>query len=234
MVMCLKIWYNAVVCKCVDNAGDLSMDISDSKKTLMAKLFFLDPDRYEKMIVQSNISLDEIWPYIEREQNRRQSLQDVRLRAKQIFPSRSLSPEPQRNNTSAKTNPSPRTGSRHKICILVDGDNHPFDNMIGFEKVRNRSDVSITIFVADDGLKRKYENRYGSYVEIQMVPAGDQAVDNRIKSIAGNKARSREFKRIAIVSRDKGYGERIQHWKLEYELGDNKIKLCHNVEKALL
>ncbi len=218
-----------------NNAGGRCMDISDSKKTLMAKLFFLDPGRYETMVAQSGILPDEMRPYIEREQNRLQSLQDARLRAKQIYPARSLPPEPQRKKASTtKANPSPKTGSKHKIIILVDGDNNPFANMKGFEKVRKRDDVMINIFVADDGLKQKYVNRYGSCAGIQLVPAGDQAVDNRIKSIAGDKARSHEYSKIVIVSQDKGYQERIRAWKMKNGLGNNKIKLCCNIEKALM
>ncbi len=80
-------------------------------------------------------------------------------------------------------------------------------------------------------LAQKYIIKFG--VSPILVQPGDQAVDNQIKTIAGNKVKSREYDKLVIVSLDQGYREKMKKWKEKYDIDPHDFILCKNIESAL-
>ena len=83
------------------------------------------------------------------------------------------------------------------------------------------------------GKRKAYKEKFTA-VKIKNIEQGDQAVDNLIKSIAGNMIKNHKYDEIVIVSEDKGYLEIIDKWKKEYNLNSKHIRLCKDIKKALL
>ena len=96
-----------------------------------------------------------------------------------------------------------------KEIFLIDGDNHIKEAEKGIKNIPK--DTRVRAFFSQEGAKRKFEKRHQgrANVSTKLVPPGNQAVDNQIKSEAGQ-----EFKRgnpkIRIVSQDKGFDEYIK------------------------
>ncbi len=194
------------------------METSDSQKTLLAKLYYQNSPRYRQKLDELGIPEEVIFDSIQTELKRIRSLKEIKEA------NYSTNTKPSGNKKTNKSRKDDSSDSRKKenrnnefyrILILVDGDNHPKKNMNGYHNVKNRRDTKIEIFAADRNLCEKYSKEFN--VTPIMVPPGDQAVDNRIKALVGDKAQKHEYDKIVIISQDKGYQHKIKEWKQKYK-----------------
>ncbi len=223
------------------------MEITESQKVLLAKLFFRNSDRYHEKLAVLGVQGTEISDYIDRERQKQKELAAINLapfrtyRVKKSNPSTkshiknsSVKPSSDLPKLGAKSTPRKQpevSNTNDKVYILVDGDNYPYQNMRGYEKIKNKPEYEVTIYVANDSMARRYGSKFRAHV--QIVPAGCQAVDNRIKSIVGSIVKERTFKKIIIISHDRDYGDKIEVWKKRYMLSNRDIVVCKTIESAV-
>ena len=225
------------------------MNLTDSQKVLLAKLYYCNPGRYKEKLDELSAPESELLEYINKEYDRRKALRAIAslsitsTQSEKSNPSissgynYSMGGKPYWSSTpiisrdSVAKNINKCFDKKNRVYIIVDGDNNPYQNMKGYEKIKNRSNYVVNVCVSDDGLASKYESKY--HVFIQKVAPGNQAVDNRIKAIVGNKAKDHEFTKIAIISLDQGYRGKIKEWKKKYNWKKEKIVLCKNIEAAI-
>ena len=95
--------------------------------------------------------------------------------------------------------------AKNETIFLLDGDNHFDEGKKGIEKTR--SSEKVVACFSQPGAKRKFDKTYGKQqnVSSRLVPPGEQAVDNLIKTYAGNY--SKNGKRVVMVSQDKDFAE---------------------------
>ncbi len=98
-----------------------------------------------------------------------------------------------------------------RVLILIDGDNQIKDGMIGIEKAKKDPDVDVLFICNNEALAEKEKRKYG--IETRVVPVEPQATDNMIKTIAGQKACSGEYRRIIIISQDND----LKTWNRQYD-----------------
>lgn len=98
--------------------------------------------------------------------------------------------------------------------FLVDGDNHVYEGLAGAKKIREEDSVLvyITQLVLRNRLSKRYKNTNGK-INFKIVPEGEQAVDNQIKSRFGNAVLSGNYTGVYIVSQDKGYQKLVNKYK---------------------
>ena len=97
--------------------------------------------------------------------------------------------------------------------------------------VPRKSYIDMEIYVADINLMTRLKEDYG--IDAIAVEPGSQAVDNRIKGIAGDRTKMHKCKRIVIVSHDKGYEDKIEVWKRKYYYKFGKIERVESIRQAL-
>lgn len=110
---------------------------------------------------------------------------------------------------------------RPKNLYLIDGDNN-FKEATKRLKLADDTD-DVRIFVSQEGLYRKLKGKDMPHVRVTQVDPGPQAVDNYIKSILGNEVKNERYDSIFVISKDKGYEEKIQEYRCKY--GKRKSKL---------
>lgn len=200
--------------------------LSECQKTLLAMLKFNNPERYKEKLENLGANETDLTDYFAKEKERIYLNSKIK---KAVFPKRQFNVLPQIKRRSVRSvNNQTVTKS---IYILVDGDNNPRKNMEGYKEAVKMKGVTIIAFVADKGLQKIYKTEFG--LATKLVPAGSQAVDKRIKSIAGIKAKNHEYDHIVIVSGDQGYREKIKQWKKDYKWHNEKIRLCKNLAGAI-
>lgn len=214
--------------------------LSESKKILLAKLKFRDPERYKKKLNLFGVSENELVDYVQRENTRIKSItkKDNTKSGHEYYmggsPYWSYEPATPRAVSNNSLKKAAKVGK--KIIIMIDGDNHPYEAIEGIEEVSGKADV--TIFATDNNLLKKIELKLGKkgikQVRTVLVKKGAQAVDNRIKTELGKEAKSHDHSKIAIVSHDQGYRKKIKEWKQKWRWSDDKIILCKCIKKCTL
>lgn len=225
------------------------MNLTDSQKVLLAKLYYCNPGRYKEKLDELGAPESELLEYINKEYDRRKALRAIESLSSAGTQSTKRNPSinsgynysmggrpywsstPIISRNTAAENTNKNSDKEKRVYIVVDGDNYPHQNMKGYEKIKDRTDYVVDVYVADDVLASQYEAYY--HVSTHKVASGNQAVDNRIKAIVGNKAKDHDFKKIAIISRDQGYREKIKEWKKKYNWKKENIVLCKNIEAAI-
>ena len=223
------------------------MELSETQKTLLAILKNRDPERYRSKLEQYGVQESEIIEYIYKEQERIKSLSKIdppiskKTEGYEYYmggkPYWSWEPRPEKKistnqsiSTSAiKKKDKPKPSKGRSVLIIIDGDNHVYEALDGIDTVRNKADIQV--FLTNDNLNEKLKSDYG--INAQVVESGPQAVDNRIKAIAGDQAKKHTYNRIVIVSHDKGYREKISEWKKKYRYKNDQIILCKLIKDAL-
>ena len=223
---------------------NLYMKLSESQKILLAKLRLRNPKRYREKMDALGTHESEIIEYYVRELERDSSLKKIdKLTNKKPVtkggyvyymggspywsPTPRPTPKKEYNEPSYSYSRCTWDDNESKsIFVMVDGDNNPFHNMDGYEKIKNMTNVDVVVYVANESLAEEYKRKYR--VKTVFVSPGDQAVDNQIKTIAGNKAKNGEYDKLVIVSSDQGYREKIRGWKIKYSLDSQDITLCKN------
>ena len=95
----------------------------------------------------------------------------------------------------------------HKVLVMVDGDNDPYNSMEGIKKKKN---VVIKSYVNNENLRDNIKRKTG--IESKVVKKTPQSVDNRIIGVIGNEVSGNEYDKIYILSHDKGYDSYIDKW----------------------
>lgn len=114
---------------------------------------------------------------------------------------------------------------------LVDGDNHIYEALNGINSL-SQCDM-VMVYVTQDGLRDNLYDKYGDKIRVVMVKPGDQAVDNQIRTILGNAVNSnREYKKIHIISHDKGYIDIIERYRKKYNLKNNELDLRKSISNS--
>lgn len=114
--------------------------------------------------------------------------------------------------------------------ILIDGDNNLKDAIKGLEHTKKSTNV-VAYFSqagAEKKFKRKFKNRPN--ITTKLVEPGNQAVDNQIKTDAGQLCKKND-QRISIISQDKGYRS-FSHRKNK-NMSGNRISVEPSVKAVL-
>ncbi len=110
------------------------------------------------------------------------------------------------------------------VLYLVDGDNHVYEGLDGLDKIGTFGKV--LVFVSQPGLRDNLRRKYGGKINIIMVNPGENAVDNRIKAILGNKVKNRKtYQKIYVISQDKGYKALVERYQRKYGLSAGYLAL---------
>ena len=216
-------------------------ELTDTQKTLLAMLKTRNPERYKMKLEQYGVQENDILESIHKEQERRLALKLIK-RASFTKPKNSepvgheyymggkpyWSKEPLPQNTCNSVTKQATKSPATTILIIIDGDNHVYKAIEGFEKARRKADIEV--YVTDDNLAKRLKEKYGIYAKI--VEPGPQAVDNRIKGIAGDQAKRHKYKQIVIISHDKGYDGKIKEWKIKYHYKPRQLKRVESIKEA--
>lgn len=107
---------------------------------------------------------------------------------------------------------------------LVDGDNHVYEGLDGIDNIGTFGKV--IVFVSQEGLRNNLIKRYGDRINIVMVRPGEDAVDNRIKGILGNRIKQRKtYQKIYVISHDNGYRNLVDKYQKKYKLSAGYLSL---------
>lgn len=111
-----------------------------------------------------------------------------------------------------------------KKVILVDGDNHIREGEKGIHNIPKNQEVKV--YFSQEGAKSKFDKRTKNRTNVSSyyVKLGNQAVDNRIKSEAGQRYSNGES--VYIVSQDKGFSKYAKK-------KDNAGKKIHAVKSVI-
>lgn len=135
------------------------------------------------------------------------------------------------NNSSKKAT----KDEKNKSLILIDGDNHPYEAIEGIKNCLGKADVRV--YATDERLlnnmKEKLDKKGIKHVRTVLVEQGNQAVDNRIKFVLEQEAKSHTYSKISIISHDQGYREKIKECKQKYKWPNYEVILCKYMKDAL-
>jgi len=111
-----------------------------------------------------------------------------------------------------------------KKVILIDGDNHIREGEKGIHNIPKNQEVKV--YFSQEGAKSKFDKRTKNRTNVSSyyVKPGNQAVDNRIKSEAGQRYSNGES--VYIVSQDKGFSKYAKK-------KDNAGKKIHAVKSVI-
>ncbi len=114
--------------------------------------------------------------------------------------------EPTKSKKSVKKKSVVKIKPEKEKTIFLDGDNHFDEGQKGIERLTKKTKV-IAVF-SQPGAKRKFDRKFGDRpnVSSKLVEPGDQAVDNQIKSEAGQLLKKGN-QDITFVSQDKDFVE---------------------------
>ena len=110
---------------------------------------------------------------------------------------------------------------------MIDGDIHVYEAIEGIVRKTDDND-RIKVFVSQLPLYKKLVGKKLPNTEIFYVEAhkkGDQAVDNRIKSELGNAVKSRQYRELFVISRDKGYRNKLEEYREQYGYTEDDLDL---------
>lgn len=222
--------------------------LSESKKIKLAKFKFRYPERYQKELDLIGVTENELEKYIQNEKKRINSIAKTTnesIKQGHVYymggrPYWSDEPEKPRvvpinssNNSSKKV----AKDEKKKSLILIDGDNHPYEAIKGIENYLGKADVRVRVYATDEHLlnkmKEELDEKGIKHVRTVLVEQGNQAVDNRIKFVLEQEAKSHTHSKISIISHDQGYREKIKECKQKYKWVNNKIILCKYMKDAL-
>lgn len=119
---------------------------------------------------------------------------------------------------------------KREKTIFLDGDNH-FD--VGQKGIKNiPKNITVKAVFSQPGAKHKFDRKYEDRpnVSSKLVKPGDQAVDNWIKSNAGQLLK-KGHQDVAFISQDKGYKKYKD--RKQNEQNGNKIYVAKSVEEIL-
>ena len=114
--------------------------------------------------------------------------------------------EATKSSKSTKKKPVVKTKLEKEKTIFLDGDNHFDEGQKGIERLPKKTKVRAVF--SQPGAKRKFDRKFGDRpnVSSKLVEPGDQAVDNQIKSEAGQLLKKGN-QDITFVSQDKDFVE---------------------------
>ncbi len=106
-----------------------------------------------------------------------------------------------------------------KNLYLIDGDNHIKEAISRIGQADNSDQV--IIYVSQNGLFKKLQDKKYPHVELRLIKPGDQAVDNAIISDLTITIKNGDgYEKYCVISQDKGFQERVQ--KLRCTFGKKK------------
>lgn len=111
--------------------------------------------------------------------------------------------------------------SNYENLYLVDGDNHVYEAIKNVKKIT--SSDKVLIFISQEALREKLNRYCNKNINIALVKAGNQAVDNRIKGYFGNAVKSNKYKNISVISHDKGYDDLVQKYRRKYGIDKSRL-----------
>ena len=120
------------------------------------------------------------------------------------------------DKTKRKTQRKKAETKHGKNLYFVDGDNHVYQDLIGYDKA-DKSD-EIRVYVSQDGLYQKLKSAQLPHVRVYMVNAGDQAVDRRIIKELEDSLQSDKYEKRFIISQDKGYDDYLNRLRCRYQI----------------
>ncbi len=215
------------------------MELTESRKKLLAKLYFKDSAKYKEKLNEFVVQESEISDYIDREIHRKEDIAEVDKKTVgnnskdkndssigQSFVYRIGGKPYQGTIQEASKN----STNQIEVCILVDGDNNPFQNLGGVQNIVGDSQYDVRIYVSREELVSKYKSEVP--FSVVFVSPGNQAVDNRINSEVKKIVKEKKYKKIAIISQDNGYLTTIKKLKNRYHLKDDDIILCDTIGAA--
>lgn len=184
--------------------------ISQSVKTLLAKLYYRDRQAFDEKISKMGISFEDVSGEINNEAQRISSLKKIS--------------EMPREHISFINDA--------WTLVLIDGDNLSNGEICAVD--RRYHNTVMKVFVNN---KRRYEelskilSKYLSIkVEyVQFENKGDQAVDNRIKTLLGQEVQKYSYQMIYIVSRDKGFDKSIEKYRKKHNWNEIKLRRCETI-----
>lgn len=121
--------------------------------------------------------------------------------------------------------------SKTKHIIFIDGDNHINEGQKGIE--HTKKDIEVIAFFSQQGAKHKFDKKYQNRpnVSSKLVSPGDQAVDNQIKTVAGQILKKGKNQEITIVSHDNGFVQ-YKNRKNDRNSG-NRISVVKSVKEGI-
>ena len=132
-------------------------------------------------------------------------------------------PKPIAPKQTVNQKPNSRTQlqKKPKHLYLIDGDNN-------FKEATQRLDMAdstdkVQIYVSQRGLFDKLKKRKMPHVEVIYVKPGPQAVDNRILEVLESEIKSEKYEDIFVISRDKGYEDKLQEYRCRYKKKKSKL-----------
>lgn len=208
--------------------------VFSSRKTLLAKLKYNNPQKYEEYLKKWNIAEKDLYLEIEREADRLRALAKIR----RLIPTKesihSIPNEYKKSIIDAnkargrKKQTESNHGKRKCSLILVDGDNISNAELIQLNYAKN-SNVKLFLSKEEqiENIKEQVSN------DIIKVTPGDQAVDNRIKSELGQLVKNNIYESICIVSHDRGYDELLQQYRSSYGMKKKKLQRVEDIGKLV-
>ena len=208
--------------------------VFSSRKTLLAKLKYNNPQKYEEYLKKWNIAEKDLYLEIEREADRLRALAKIR----RLIPTKesihSIPNEYKKSIIDAnkargrKKQTESNHGKRKCSLILVDGDNISNAELIQLNYAKN-SNVKLFLSKEEqiENIKEQVSN------DIIKVTPGDQAVDNRIKSELGQMVKNNIYESICIVSHDRGYDELLQQYRSSYGMKKKKLQRVEDIGKLV-
>lgn len=123
-----------------------------------------------------------------------------------------------------------KSESEAEETIFIDGDNHFDEGQKGIE--RTSKNTKVRAIFSQPGAKRKFDKKYGQRpnVSSRLVKPGNQAVDNQIKTEAGQILKKGNQK-VTLVSQDKGFEEYAK--RKNNSNNGNKISVAKSVKEKI-
>ena len=124
---------------------------------------------------------------------------------KQEIPKRDGKPKSRKSAGKKSAVKSKAKPEKHKT-IFLDGDNHIKEGQQGIEQLSKNTDLKAVF--SQPGAQRKFDKKYGTRpnVSSELVKSGKQAVDNQIKTEAGQLLKKGN-QHVIFVSHDKDFAE---------------------------
>lgn len=193
--------------------------ISQSVKTLLAKLYYRDRQAFDEKISKMGIPFEDVSGEINNE-------------AQRISLLKKISEMPREHISSGKHVSFINDINDAWTLVLIDGDNLSNGEICAVD--RRYHNTVMKVFVNN---KRRYEelskilSKYHSIkVEyVQFENKGDQAVDNRIKTLLGQEVQNYFYQMIYIVSRDKGFDKSIEKYRKKHNWNEIKLRRCETI-----
>lgn len=204
--------------------------LSNSQKTLLAKLYFKDNNKYKEKATEWNVSIEDISTELDKERIRRNEL------SKSCTYKFTTSTRKYINGgytyymggkPYCSATPIKKSQTENKTIIYIDGDNLSNEELDSVSMISGNKDIRV--FCNNNNRCKKLKEKGIAAVYVPHNEKGDQAVDNRIKSQLGNDLKNNCYNKFVIISNDKGFDEYLNKFKNDIEFKSVKIKRYKNI-----